>query len=874
MTTGPRRPWAGRLHALQRRALPRAFREAHGAEMERVFLERLAAARGERGWMGVVVAWVGETVDLLATAFDLARDSRTEGGVDMGGWMDDLVNAARSLRRSPGFTAFAVGTLALGIGAAITFSAFLDRIVLRPIDFPEGDRLVMVWRARSSGGVMISPDVATRERVRTADVFDGVAAIGGREVAWSTPEGPRMLQAMLVDDALPALAGLPPILGRYFAPDELAGAGAPVVVLSEGTWKREFGADPEVMERALRIDGVLRTVVGVAPEELRAPTPGHPVVDLWLPLPADGSEPGLNVFARMRQGLTLEQAQERMKALDLAAAENEASPWETRLMPAAQMTAGRLKSPLKVAGVAVGLLLVIACMNLANLLLARGDARARDTAVRAAVGAGRGRLARELLVENLLVAASASGLGLALAAGALEAVRTFRPEALRLLDALRLDPWITAAAVGCGLATVLVFGMLPLAHRVRTRPGAVLSQRAGTAGGDAVRVRRLLLVGEIALSFAMLVGALQVVATLGEARGRDPGLVTDELVAVTMRLPEWRFPDAEVRETVLEEVRTRLLGRPGVSDVTVAAGAPTRTGIFFGAAEAQGQPAPEGGEAGNAVFFGNSVSPGWFETVGQEIVQGRGFTAADLDAEPTPYVLGESAAARYFPDGDAVGGHFRIGEGPWHVVVGVARDTWTTGSINDPAYPQLYALRGRGEGAVLLARTRDPEALVAAVRPLVRAVDAEIPVLDVRPVEVFYAEALARERLVALLLVVFAFAAAALAAVGLYGVASQLAVRRTREFGIRASLGAGRRTLFGLALRGGVASVVAGLGAGCGLAWASFRFMEAGIAGLGAADPVVFALSALLLAGATLAAIAVPALRAARVDPVEAMRAE
>lgn len=792
----------------------------------------------------------------------------------MGGWTDDLRSARRSLRRSPGFAVFAVGTLALGVGATITFASFFDRIVLRPVDFPGSDQLVMAWRWREDGHIMISPDLATRDRVRKADVFSGVAAVGNHDVAWSTDDGPRMLAATFMDTALPTLAGLPPVLGRYFDAQDLAGAGAPVLVLSEGLWKRAFGGDPDVVGRSLRIEGAPHTVIGVAPDALRPPGPGTVGVDVWLPLPANGSEAGVSVFARLRDGVTLDRAREQMKSLDLAAAESEKSGWGTRLVPVAEMATATLMNPLKVAGTAVALLLLIACINVANLLLARGDARTRDTAVRAAVGAGRVRLARELLFESALIAAGASALGLGLAVGAVRAVIALRPKEWTLLASLHLDPVVTAVAVACAVSTVLLFGVLPLVHRVRTRPGAVLTERSGTADTNTLALRQLLLVGEVALSFAMLAGGVQVVSTLLHVGARDPGLAVHELLAVHVKLPEWRFPDAAAREAAIEALRSRIAQLPGAVSVTVASGTPPNTGIYFGAAEAEGIPVPEDAK-GNAIFFGNGVSPGYFRTVGQTLLRGRAYTEEDTRSNPTPFILGESAAKKYFPDGGAVGGRFRLGTGgDWHPVIGVVRDTWASGSAADPGYPQLYPLRDEGEGSTLLIRSEDPGALAASIAPLVHDVDNEIPLLDVHTVAGMYRQALARERLIAMLLAAFAVTAAFLAAVGLYGVVAQIAVRRTREFGIRISLGAERRSIFGLAMRGGVVPVGLGLAIGSGLTWAGLHFFKMGVTGLGEANPLAFLGAAFLLALATLSAMGVPAARAARTDAIHALRAE
>jgi predicted permease len=843
--------------------------------MERVFRERLRDAHRRHPGL-VPLAWLGEAWDLVRTGARLRTTARSNGGngMDGQGWRDDARSALRSLRRSPGFSAFAAGTLALGVGATITFAAFLDRVILRPVDFPHSDRIVMVWRSQGSG-LMLSPDTETRDRVRASDAFDAVAALRWGDVAHSTDEGPQMLVGGFIDEDLPRLARVAPLLGRFFHPADLAGGGAPVVVLSEGYWKRALAGDRDVLGRTMTLEGDLYTVVGVAPVDLSAPDPAHRTVDVWLPLAAEDDDGGSEIYGRVREGLTIEQAQERVRALDLAAEDDDGSfRWKTRLMPVEEFATARLRSPLKAVGAAVGLLLLIACINVANLLLARGDLRRRETAVRAALGAGRGRLGRELLLESTLLALVSSAMGLVLAAATLEAVRRLRPEDLAILDGLHLDPVVTVVAVAAAVGTSLAFGFIPLLSRVRTRPGAVLTERTGTAAGDSVALRRVLLVGEIALSFALLAGAIQITAELNRARRRDPGLAADEILAVLLRLPDWRFADETVREDVLERLSARLRGLPDVRAVTLASGAPPNAGIFFGAASAEGQPPTE--DAGKAVpMFGNSVEPGYFSAIGQAIVEGRPFVEDDVGAEPEPVILGESSAEKYFPNGGAVGGHFRMGEsGPWMSVIGVARDIWASGSATDPGYGQLYVLRNRGSGRVALIRTADPTAVAGRIREAVRSVDAEVPVLKVTTVANGYRDALARERMIGVLLAAFALTAALLAAVGLYGVAAQLAVRRVREFGIRISLGAERRSIFALALRGGVVTLLLGLAAGGGLAWAGLRFLKAGIVGLDGAHPIGFLAATLLLGASALLAMGVPAARAARTDPVEAMRAD
>lgn len=788
----------------------------------------------------------------------------------MRGWMDDVGHALRSLGRSPLFTAFAGGALALGIGSATALYSAVDRIVLNPLDFPEADRIVSVWRRQ--GDLLASAERANERALEALEgVFDRVASARRASVMLSTDRGAVPLAAVYVDDRMPTLAGVErPVLGRMFDREDLRGDGAAVVALGEGLWRGRFGADPGVVGRTLRIDGEPREVVGVLPAGLTTPSAAVLETDLWLPLADSDETGGLGLFARLAPGVSLEAARERVRTV--AGEDGEAPEWEIHLVPAGSLETQGLHDPLRVVAVAVALLLLIACANVASLMLARADRRARETAVRSALGAGRGRLVREALVEAVVVALLGCVGGLAVARLALEAIAWLRPAGLRLLEGLGLEPPVLGAALVTSLATVLAFGVLPAVRRARRDPSAALGDRSGVAGRDSSRLRRGLLVAEVALSFALLVVAIQLMESLAELGGRETGFASDEVVDLRLTVPGWRFPDPDSKEAVLRELTARIAALPGVRGVARGNGVPPRTGVFFGTPAVGG--APTDPDATGEIFFGNSVTPGYFETLGQEIVAGRSFTEEEWRDGADVIVMGRSAAERFFPDGRAVGGRFRLDDQPWRTVIGVVDDVLALGTAHPPTHGQIYVPASRGAAHTLAIRTDTPAALAGALRGLVAQVDPELAVSSVGPVSDDYRAALAQERLLAFLAAAFALTAALLASVGLYGVVAWIAVRRTREFGIRISVGAGRGAVFALVIRWGLAAVGLGLVVGAAVGWLGLRAAGHGVAGLDSPRPLAFLLAAALLGCVTLVAASAPARRAARIDPVEALRAE
>jgi predicted permease len=758
--------------------------------------------------------------------------------------------------------------------------------MLRPVDFPEPDRLVTAWRSLREG-LRLSPDRGTLELLQAAEgVFDDVLGFAQETLVLSDGEDPLVLPAAWTEPGFFEIAGTHAVRGRLLsASDE----GTFAIVISEGLWRR-LGEDPALIGGTLRLDGELHTVVGVVSEGVSHPSPLALPPDIWLPLPRsdEGRVRVSALIARLADGVTVEEAGARVAGLDAGPVRTDARgfpdlvPEGIELVRVGDLEARRLRDPVVVLMAAVLLLLALSWASVAGLLLARGEARDREAAVRAALGASSARLVRQQILEGLAISGAAAALGVALARAGIGVLRHFRPDELRLLDGMRLDARVLAFAAGSALVATLLIGALPILRTGRGWVAALL--RGGRSGAPSgARARRALVVVEVALSFTLLVGVVQLVRTLAQATARDPGFSPEGLLTVEYRLPTWRFPTSDDRAAVNAGILERVRALPGVEAAALGA-VPPRIGIFFGVPQVEGAAEPDPGTP-NEVFFGSWVGAGWAETLRLPVIRGRGFQDEDGRGPTQAWLLGERLARRLVPpDGDVVGKRIRIGrDEEWGEVVGVVKDVLATGGLTGSDYDQLWQAAGPSGGRSIVVRGRAAAAdrapaataeLAPALRAAIRAVDPEIPIEDISTVESQYRATLARERLAALLLSAFAGAAALLSVVGLYGVLTQVVRVRLREFGIRLSLGAAPGRIFARIVRGGGVTVAAGLLVGAAAALGVTRLLGSRIPGLDRGDPLSYLIAALLLGGASMAATALPALRASRADPVEVLRSD
>lgn len=882
-----------RLHRLLRRLLPRPFRRKHGEAMEEVFREALAQAR-RRGTGAMLALWLREAIDVVRTAWALRRAAegrigsriatRAGGGARIArgarALRDDARWAWTSLRRRPSFTVVAALTVAVGVGATTAVYSTVQSVLLRPLPFEGGDRVAQLWQRIGSSGGYLQPTAERQEAwAAQRDLFELTIPYRQESMTLTGRGAALPVQTAAVTPAFHDFVHVEPRLGRAFTPAELEGDGARVALLGHALWQSRFGGDPGVLGRSVDLDGEARTIVGVMPPRTPIPTGFTTTVDVFLPLP-DAAPRGTGILARLRPGVTAEEVDARLDAVeDRLVAEGVVDRrYGGRAILVSEMIGLSIRDELRILTVGVVLLLLVACVDVSNLLLSRASRRRQETAVRTALGASRGRLIRQLLVESLLLGLLGAVGGLILAWGAVELVPLFRPDDLEVLERARIDGRVLGFSALLALAAGLLFGLAPAWGSSHSDPRESLGSGSRTVSGGLLgrRLRWGLVVAEVALSFALLAGSFLLFESLSGLQRTDPGFRAEEILVATVDLPDWKYPERDGREAVLQLLERRLGSIPGVEAIS-AGGVPPNVGITFGTVQIEGR-AP--GEE-TMVFHGPYVDERYFEVLGLPLVAGRGFTEADLQSDEPAYVLGESTARLLFGEEDPVGAQMRIGDpgSTWGTVVGVARDVLMGGAGSSDRL-QLYGRlpEGRGARTFALRVAGNPARLRPAVEAAVREVEPDALLTELSTADAMLRDELARERFATTLLGAFAWMALVLAGVGLYGVVSQVVGQRRKEIGIRVSLGARTADIRGMVLRQGAVATGVGIAAGAGLAWVGIRLLENRLFGVeqGVEHAVVSPLlwASLALGGCALLATWIPARRAARVDPAEVLRIE
>ncbi|HEY7529426.1 MAG TPA: ABC transporter permease [Gemmatimonadota bacterium] len=816
----------------------------------------------------------------------------------------DLRQALRALRRAPGFTAAAVLTLALGIGAATAIFSVVNGVLLRPLPFPDPDRLVLLHeRARPIGldrmWVSLPNFRDWRERARS---FEEMAAFNAGEAGLTGAGEPEQVRVAWSEGPLLELLGARAVAGRGLAAaDDEPGAPA-AVVLGHGLWQRRFGGDPAAVGSTVRLDGEPFTVVGVMAPGFAFPDLADAGVEAWVTTaPLVRADPDLlrrgnhwlAVVARLRPGATPESARREMLGLARALREENPDSFDdgVDLTPLAEEVVGGARRPLLLLLGAVGLLLAIACANVAGLLLARGAWRGREIGIRAALGAGRARLVRQLLVESVVLALAAGAAGLLLANWGVEALLSLSPASLPRLDEVGVDGRVLAFGIAVSTLTGAAFGLLPALHASRQDPAALLGEGAlrTTAGPRRARLARVLVVVELALAVVLLAGAGLLARSLSGVRGVDPGFDPRGVVLASVSLPTSVYAERERWVAFFDDVLERLRAHPGVTAAGVVtdpplSGSGRQTGLRI-----EGAPQPPPGQQPPLTDI-QVVSPGYPDAAGIQLVRGRTFEPADGPDAPLAALVDEVLVRRYWPDTDPVGRRLALdddesGRPRWREVVGVVESVKHYGVDLDAerraggelVRPTVYLPhRQEPESSMTIAvRTDgDPAAVVPVLREAVRAVDPAQPVGEVRLLRDLMADSLGPRRLHTVLLGGFAVAALLLAAIGTYGLVAQAVARRAREIGIRIAVGARDEDVVGMIVRQGAALATAGAAAGLAAALGATRLLEGLLFGVGARDPVTLAAVVSVLVAATLLASWIPARRASRIDPIEVLRSE
>ena len=802
----------------------------------------------------------------------------------MGTLWQDLRFGARSLLRRPGFALVAILTLGLGIGANAAIFSVIDAVLLRPLPFKEPDRLVSLWESRRDRGWTQASftSAAFWDVQDMSRAFDGVAAMDYSTINLTGTDHPDRLQLARISAGFFQVLGVNPVAGRLFVSGEDAtGSDARIVLLSHRLWTSRFGRDTAMVGKTILLDGQGYLVVGILPR-------GEPWLsdaDVFLPMvrpttqDRDGFE--LSVIARMKPGVTLETARQDVDGI--AARLREQYPVEARGMGIEIESAERwtasdaLRRALWVLMGAVGFLLLIACVNLANLFLARGTGQSRERALRAALGASRGRIARQVLTESLLVSATGAAVGLAMALGVLQVLRALAPEGIPRLEETGINPAVLGFTALATVITSLLAGLAPALQAGRDNLVDTLrSGERGVTGHHFLgRLRGLLVAVEVAASLALLIGAGLLLRSFSLVLTSERGFETGNRVLAEVAFP--RSYDGDRVSQAIEHVRLRLESEPGVTTVAALSHRPLRgtaVGMGYGAADK----APP---ADNAVPWAGwrVISGGYLKAMGIPLVRGRDFTSQDVIAKPWRVIISRRLAEQQWPGEDPIGRTLLLWKGQndnQAEVIGVAGDTREWGLALDPALTVYLPYYGAGISPVnfVIHTTASTAAITTLLRAALAELDSSLPVSQVQTMEEIVNESVASRRFIMLLLATFAGVALILALAGVYGVLSYAVSRRTSEIGVRLALGAKQGQVLRLIVAQGMRPVMLGLVIGTGIAFGLTRLMASMLFGVGSTDPVTFGSVALLLVAAAIAACWIPAFQATRVDVVKALREE
>jgi putative ABC transport system permease protein len=796
----------------------------------------------------------------------------------------DLRFALRQLRRTPAFSMAAVACLALGIGATTVIFSTVDGVLLRPLPFPEPERLVTIWGHHASIGRETASLPDFLDWRRESRSFSAMAAQANTQFTVTGAGEPRVVRGAFVTANYFRVLGGPIPVGRGFRDEEERSGATRVAILGDGFWRREFGARADVVGRQITLGGIPYTIVGAGARGLSVPED----VDVWAAFPTDTTlgrrNDFLQVVGRLAPGADQRRAEEELttvaRRLEQAYPASN-SGWGVELIGLQERIVGEIRPALLLFMGAVGLVLLIACANVANLMLARVATREREVTIRAALGASRRRLVRQLFTESVVLALAGGALGLGLAVWGVRALQALEPGTIPRLDEIGVNGTALAFALGVSVVTGLLFGLAPAVRLMRydLAGGLVEGGRWMAGHRSAGRTRSLLVLAEVALACVLLVGAALLLTSFIRLQGVDPGFAPRGILTARLTLPRARYDDSTRQAAFADALLAQARSLPGVRSAALASDAPVGDGPPYWSFAVAGVEQPPPDVVQDAVVF--RITPDYFGTFGIPLVRGRLFEASDRgDAAPVA-VVSEGFSRRYWPDRSPLGARITLGDpedstSVWMTVVGVVGDVRQEGPAA-AAYPQLYLPLAQVTSRSLLIALRtsgEPLTLTPALKRAISAIDPNLALGRVATMDERVAGTLARPRVNAVLLAGFAATALILAALGIYSVIAYGVVQRTRELGIRMALGARRDDVLGLVLRQGMAPVLAGLALGLGGAAVASRVLRGLLYGVGGIDPITYAGVAAFLAAVALLASYLPARRAALADPVVALRNE
>ena len=798
----------------------------------------------------------------------------------------DIRFGLRLLRKNPAFAAVAVLTLALGIGANTTIFSAIDAVLLHPLPYPDPDRLLIVQESLPRYSLRgIAPTAADyAEFGRQATCFTEIAAITVADATLTGDGQPEDVPALRLSASAFPMLGVVPILGGLFTADDDQPGRDHIAILSEGLWARRYGRDRSIIGKNIQINRESYRVAGV----IRPILDYRVTASVWMPLAFDRSEtaPGtrgphnIDVIGRLKPGWNIQEARDEFRRIAANLVEqypNQVSMdrgFSLDLEPLAEREAGDLKTPLLVLIAAVGALMLIACANVSNLLLARAIKRRREIAIRAALGASRVRVIRQLLTESLLLGSVAGAVGTLFAIYGIHLYVQFGPVGLIHGGRLSVNHWVMGFSIAMSIAASILFGLAPALETSRIDLTEALNEGSRGSGGGRRLLRESLVAFEVCASLVLLIGAGLLVSSFVRLEHTSPGFRPQNVLAAFVSLPVAQYREPAQRASFARSVLERVRSIPGVRSAATVDFLPFNGGSGSGGVEVLGH--PRGPNEPQQIIWQTRASPGFFETLGIPLLRGRDIAASDERGSPGAAVIDEIVAEKLFPSADPIGMQITVplGGGTF-TVVGVVAATKSR-SLSAPAEPRVYYFGPQvpfGSLAIVMKTAHDPLALASAVRHQIATLDSNLPV-DVLTMDQILADSLARQRFSIQLMAVFAVLAALLAAIGIYGVLAYLVDQRWREFGIRIALGARSADVLALVFREGAVPVAAGMIAGIAGAFGLTRLLKSLLYEVSATDPLIFGAVSIGLLAISLAAMFIPARRAARVDPMVTLRHE
>jgi putative ABC transport system permease protein len=806
----------------------------------------------------------------------------------------ELRYGIRSLLKHPGFTAIAVITLALGIGANTAMFSVINGVLLRPLPYHEPDRLVTIWEESPQRGLYQLPVSFAnfRDWVDQNHVFEQISAYTFTNLNLTGAGEPTRLLAVRSSANLFSLIGAAPLLGRAFLTEEDKEGANRVVILGHALWQSRFGSDPEIVGKSLTLNNQSYTVVGVMSSNSQFPVGFgylgkvlNDPVDLYVPLAATSKETGRGNYSffsigRLKPGVTIDQAQAEMTTIE-GRLEQQYPEGNTgigiSLIPTQEQTVKEIRPALLVLLGAVAFMLLIACANIANLLLVRAASRQKEIAIRTALGASRLRVLRLLLTESLMLSFAGGCLGLLLAIWGTDALMALAPDNIPRLNEVAVDARVFGFTLAVSLVTGIFFGLIPAIHASKPDLNEALKEgsRGSMASTAGKRTRSVLVAVEVALSLVLLIGAGLMIKSFFRLQQMNLGFNPDNVLAVNLSLSSSRYPEDRQQVAFFREAIERLQSLPGIKSAGATTGLPLTLSLSGSDFRIEGRPEPEAGK--EMIIYTRSVSPDYFGTLGISLIKGRDFSERDKSDAPKAAIINNDLARIYFPNEDPIGKRITFDDAQsWISIVGVIGDVKQLG-LDSSAKPEVYFPYPQmaAPSMSLVVRTAsDPLSLAGAVKSQIQMIDKDLPIDEAKTMQQLLAESISGRRFNMLLLTVFAVVALVLAIVGIYGVMSYTVTQRTHEIGIRVAIGAQSRDVFRMVIGQGMMLAMIGVAFGLIGAFGLTRLMTTMLFGVEPTDPATFVSIALLLTAVALVACYIPGRRATKVNPLVALRYE